>query len=184
MNPWLLIIPVISAALGFIINSITTQYFFATYLPAKKNEIISGISNKMNDILPLADIQSKIADPNLIEKAMPMIEQHIDEFLNVKLPQEIPMLGMFIGNKTTDKIKEVFMNQVKLLFPQVMVKIVGDVKENFNIQQMLTHRLQNMNVEQELQIKMKKPLNKYKIAGAVGGFIIGCINLLLFYWLA
>ncbi len=83
-----------------------------------------------------------------------MIESHIDEFLTVKLPQEIPMLAMFVGNKTTDKIKEVFITQLKALFPKVMGTIVGDFKNTLNIKQAVENELARVDMTALLKEKL------------------------------
>lgn len=73
-----------------------------------------------SDQQAFSDIQKKIIDPDNIKKMMPMIEEHIDHFLKVKLAKEMPMIGMFIGDKTITQLKTVFMAELEELFPVVM----------------------------------------------------------------
>jgi len=181
MNFWLFLIPLISGCIGWICHIFLGNYFLYRYLPGQKDKIAAVLAKQMQSILPFDTIEKKIGSPALIEKAMPMIEAHIDEFLSVKLPQEIPMLAMFVGNKTTDKIKEVFITQLKALFPRVMGNIVNDLKESFNIETAIKSGLDQTDLSSLL--KKELPGNNLKIsyAGLLIGFIIGLVNLLLVY---
>ena len=177
MNSWIFFIPLISGSIGWLLHIFLGNYFLHRYLPAQKDKIATSLGTQLQTILPFTAIEEKINSPALIEKAMPMIETHIDEFLSVKLPQEIPMLAMFVGNKTTDKIKEVFITQLKALFPKVMSNIVNDLKGSFDIGTIIKKELK----QTDLSGPLKKELLKFSYMGILTGFIIGLVNLLLFY---
>ncbi len=184
MNPWLYSIPLVSACIGWIFNRAVYQQFLNSYLPARKNAIAVLLGEKAEQLLPFSKIEEKIGDPALVEKAMPMIESHIDEFLTVKLPQEIPMLAMFVGNKTTDKIKEVFITQLRALFPKVMGTIVQDFKGSLDIKQAVATEFAKTDMTALLQEKLSGPSKKFALAGFLLGLLIGVLNLLLFFILA
>ncbi|MCH5719973.1 hypothetical protein [Niabella hibiscisoli] len=184
MNPWLYSIPLVSALIGWIFNSIIYNKFISSYLPGRKKAIATLIAEKAEQLLPFSKIEEKIGDPALVEKAMPMIESHIDEFLTVKLPQEIPMLAMFVGNKTTDKIKEVFITQLRALFPKVMGTIVNDFKGSLNLKQAVATEIDKIDIAALLKEKLSGPAKKFALAGMLLGLLTGILNLLLFYILA
>lgn len=184
MNPWLYSIPLVSACVGWIFNRAVYQQFLNNYLPARKNAIAALLGEKAEQLLPFSKIEEKIGDPALVEKAMPMIESHIDEFLTVKLPQEIPMLAMFVGNKTTDKIKEVFIAQLRALFPKVMGTIVQDFKGSLDIKQAVATEFAKADITALLKEKLSGPSKKFALAGLLLGLLIGALNLLLFFILA
>ncbi len=184
MNPWLYSIPLVSALIGWLFNRVVYQQFLNSYLPARKNAIATLLGEKAEQLLPFSKIEEKIGDAALVEKAMPMIESHIDEFLTVKLPQEIPMLAMFVGNKTTDKIKEVFITQLRALFPKVMGTIVKDFKNTLNIKQAVENEFAQIDIAALLKEKLSGASKKFALAGLLLGLLIGFLNLLLFYTLA
>ncbi|GAB3421136.1 DUF445 domain-containing protein [Niabella aquatica] len=184
MNSWLFLIPLISACIGWLLHIFSGNYFLYSYLPAKKDKIATALGAQIQSILPFASIEEKISSPALIEKAMPMIEAHIDEFLSVKLPQEIPMLAMFVGNKTTDKIKEVFITQLKALFPRVMDNMIADFKGSFHIDTIIRNELNKTDLTNLLKKELSGTILKFGYMGILTGFIIGWINLLLFYLLS
>jgi len=132
------------------------------------------------------NLEEKLADPALLDNAMPVIEEHIDEFLNVKLKEEMPMISMFIGNKTTDKLKEVFITQLRQLFPTIMGQLAGNLKERFDVQSLVTKGLTDQPAT-ELKASIRKalaqPAARIRMAGLIGGLAIGLINVLLFWLL-
>lgn len=81
------------------------------------------VNNIVQQVLAKKDtiVQSAASEKN-IEQLMPHIETHIQEFLTVRVPLELPMIAMFLGDKTTHQIKEVFMKELRSLFPQVLTQ--------------------------------------------------------------
>ncbi|MBO9596105.1 MAG: hypothetical protein J7599_24595 [Niabella sp.] len=177
----LLLLPV-SALAGWLLHVIAGNYFLNRYLPEQDAQLAVKAGQWAGALVNQSlNIEEKISDPALIEKAMPAIEQHIDDFLNVKLKEEIPMLAMFIGNKTTDKVKEVFINQLKLLFPQVMLQITENLKAELDAEQIVVRQLKNNPVSALVKKQASLQIRQYRNAGLLFGLVIGLVNLLFFY---
>ena len=88
-------------------------------------------------------MEEKVRDPDNLKKVMPLIEQHVDEFLKVKLKAEIPVIGMFIGDKTILSIKKVFLQEIEILFPEIMNAFAGNLKKEMNVERMITERIES-----------------------------------------
>lgn len=134
--------------------------------------------------ISIDSFRDKLSDAGLLETAMPTIEKHIDEFLNVKLKEEIPMIGMFIGNKTTDQLKAVFIKQLQTLFPEIMQQLSGNLAASFNIEQLISQKISaipDATLKEQLQTPLQKPLTHLQAAGLITGVIIGAVNGLIFY---
>ena len=58
---------------------------------------------------------------------MPVIEAHIDEFLRNKLKDCNSHDGNVIGEKTITQFKTVFMNELEVIFPEVIDKYAADL---------------------------------------------------------
>lgn len=178
MDPGLFAIPLISAAAGWIIHKVAVAYIMNRYWPGKQEQLTQLAAQWAANSFSLSGIATKVSDPAMIEKAMPVIERHIDSFLNEKLQQEIPMLGMFIGNKTTDKIKEVFIQQLKDLFPAVMTEIVSNAGSSSEVEKYIKDRLLEISNRDEMTTIVSGQLKRLPVLGAIAGFIIGLLNLL------
>lgn len=183
MSYWLLLLLPLSAGAGWLIHLAAANYFLNRYLPRQDEKLAKAAGRWAGAAMSQGlDIEARISDPRLIEKAMPAIEKHIDEFLNIKLKEEIPMLAMFIGNKTTDKIKEVFINQLKQLFPQVMLQITDGVKNELDPEQLVIKHLTHTPVSVLARDAIAAPLKHYRNAGLLYGLLIGLINLVFLFF--
>lgn len=183
MNYWLLLSPVASAVTGWLVHKAAVMYILKKYWPQKQLQLSRAIAAWVSGNFSFKEIEQKIGDPSVLEKAMPVIEAHIDEFLNEKLQQEIPMLNMFVGTKTTDKIKSIFIVQLRQLFPAVMGQMAGDLSKNFNLSEKISGKLQEPNVRSAIKNQLSHQLKKLPVLGLIGGFITGLVSLLLIYLL-
>jgi uncharacterized membrane protein YheB (UPF0754 family) len=188
MNYWLLLIPFLAAAIGWIIHSLAIRLFLRRVLPQRKKAIASMLGKiAASEFAQLGSIEQKINDPANFEKLRPTIENHVDQFLNQKLKQEIPMFGMLVGNnlisnKTTDKMKEVFLKELEILFPQVVGQFAAQLQSGTDIEQTVIARIENINdtrAEQLIRNKLSSELGYIRLLGAVSGFIIGLLQVLI-----
>src|ERR1700741_3380918 len=120
MNFWLLLIPVISAFIGWITNWVAIKMLFHPRYPKKilgitfhgifpkrKQQFAEKLGKLVSaEFLSYPDIEQKISDPENLKKIMPMIEKHVDDFLRTRLSDEMPVISMFIGDKTINNLKK------------------------------------------------------------------------------
>lgn len=193
MNYWLLIIPVISAFIGWVTNWVAIKMLFHPREPKKFLGItFQGIFPKRQqqfaeklgklvsaEFLSFSDIEQKISSPENLKKIMPMIENHIDDFLRHKLSEQMPVLSMFIGDKTINSLKEVFMKELEILFPQVMKQYAANLKTELDLEQIVIQKVSNFSsdkLEEILYQIMSREFRFVEIIGAVIGFIIGGVQ--------
>lgn len=201
MNYILFIIPVIGALIGWIINSIAIKMLFRPYQPKKllgftfqgafpkRQQQLAETLGKLAsaEFVSFDAIEQKISDPKNLEKVMPLIEKHVDDFLRVKLGKEMPVISMFIGNKTIDSLKKVFIQEIEALFPQVMNQFAGNIKAEFDVEKMVAGKIASIapvKLEKTLLQALSKEFRYIKILGAVTGLIIGIIQLLVIVLIA
>lgn len=135
-----------------------------------------------NEFLSFTDIEEKISSPENLKKVMPLIEQHIDEFLRHKLSDEMPVISMFIGDKTINKMKGAFMKELELIFPQLMKQFAGNLKTELDLEHIIINKVSNFSsdkLEELLYQIMSKEFRFVEIIGAVIGFIIGIVQIII-----
>jgi len=193
MNYWLFIIPIISAFIGWITNWVAIKMLFHPREPKKILGItFHGIFPKRQrqfaeklgklvsaEFLSFDDIEQKISDPLNLKKVMPMIEDHVDDFLRVKLSQEMPVLSMFIGDKTINTLKKTFMQEIEILFPQIMKQYALNLKTELDLEHIVIKKVAAFSsdkLEEVLYQIMSKEFRFVEIIGAVIGFIIGLVQ--------
>lgn len=196
MNFWLLTIPVISAFIGWVTNRIAIKMLFHPREPKKIMGItFQGIFPKRqkqfaeklgklvsNEFLSFTDIEQKISDPRNLKMVMPMIEKHVDEFLRTRLSDEMPVISMFIGDKTITKLKTAFMREIETLFPQVMKQFAGNLKKELDLEHIVIEKVSSFSsdkLEEILYQIMSKEFKFVEIIGAVIGFIIGVLQVVI-----
>ena len=179
MNYSLLFIPILSAILGWIGIFAAGKIFLFKIIPSRQPQLAIEIGKSASAAFSVAELEKKITDPASIKKIMPVVEAHVDDFLRNKLKEKMPVISMFIGNKTIDSLKEVFLTEIEDLFPQVLKQFTGNLQSEFNIEKMVTDKITNVSPRQ-LEKGFSPALNYFQAAGAIVGLIIGIIDLLLF----
>ena len=196
MNWVLFLIPLISAFIGWFTNWIAIKMLFHPREPKKILGItFHGIFPKRqqqfamklgklvsNELLSFEDIEQKIANPQNVEKLMPVLEAHIDTFLKEKLTAQIPMLAMFVGEKTIAQVKGVFMTELQELFPILMKQYMTTLQTELDMEQIVTEkvgRFSSDKLEEILNQIMSTEFRFVEIIGGVLGFLIGIVQVLL-----
>lgn len=196
MNYTLLFIPLISAFIGWFTNWIAIKMLFHPREPKKILGItFHGIFPKRQkqfaeklgklvseELLSFEDIEEKITNPENVKKLLPLMEVHIDNFLRNKLSAQMPMLGMFIGDKTINQLKIVFMNELEILFPTIMKNYVSNLQSELDLEKIIVTKVSAFSsdkLEQILNAIMSREFRFVEIIGAVLGFIIGLLQVLI-----
>lgn len=197
MSIWIIIlVPLISAFIGWITNWVAIKMLFHPREPKKFLGItFHGIFPKRqkqfaeklgkivsNEFLSFSDIEEKISSPENLRKIMPMIEKHIDTFLRVRLSDEMPVISMFIGDKTIERMKAALMNEIESLFPQVMKQYAGNLKSELDLEHIVIQKVSSFSsdkLEEILYQIMSKEFRFVEVIGAVIGFLIGSVQVLI-----
>lgn len=196
MNYWLILIPLISAFIGWVTNWIAIKMLFHPREPKRFLGItFQGIFPKRqqqfaeklgklvsNEFLSFSDIEQKISNPENLKKIMPMIEKHIDDFLRLRLSDEMPVISMFIGDKTINKIKGALMEEIENLFPIVMKQYASNLKSELDLEHIVIKKVAGFSsdkLEEILYQIMSKEFRFVEIIGAVIGFLIGVVQIII-----
>jgi len=191
-----ILIPLISAFIGWITNWIAIKMLFHPRKPVRFLGIsIQGIFPKRQQqfaqklgkmvseqLLSFSDIESKITSTGNIEKILPVVEGHVDDFLRRTLSDEFPVISMFIGDKTIQHLKEVFMNKLKEIFPPTLKSYMQTLRQDLDLERIVTEKVAGFSsdeLEKILYQIMSKEFRFVEIVGGVVGFIIGLIQVLL-----
>src|SRR5258708_32464962 len=139
---WLILIPVSSAFSCWLVIRLFFFVLFHQVLPKNQFLLAAKIGKAVTENFFSGEmVEKKIADPKNLQKIMPVVEEHIDDFLRNKLKKQMPVVGMFIGDKTIDSMKTVFMNELENLFPQVMKNFASNLKDDLAIEGLVTEKI-------------------------------------------
>jgi len=189
-------LPFIAALIGWFTHSLLISLLFH---PAKEISIpgikIQGLFPKRQqelagklgalvarEFVSFKGITDKINQPDTVRKVMPFIENHIDQYINVKLKEEVPLLAMFINEETMGGIKKGLIGEIEVLFPALISQMTANLEQDLDIENMIAEKVKALSsgkLEEMVHSGLRKELQFIKIIGALLGFIIGLILLLL-----
>ena len=157
-----LIIPIMTAIFGWIIAWLFVKALFLNW----KGGLNQSIAN-----LNIDQFITNEASLKQFDLLMPTLDKQLDDFFNHKLTQKMPMIAMFIGNKTIDQLKEVFIEELKLMFPELIQKLIkGSVKEIETLDQKWIKTIESA---------FFRATSKIRIAAFILGFLWGILLFLL-----
>jgi uncharacterized membrane protein YheB (UPF0754 family) len=198
MNYWLIAVPFLTAFTGWLVIRIVVKMLFRPLTPRKligfswqgvfpsQKHLIAKKAGEFAaaELTNAGALEEKISDPSHFENVKPLIETHIDDFLRNKLKEQMPMIGMFIGDKTIGTLKTIFIHEIETLFPQVMQKVAGNLKAGMNIEMLVASRIAAIppeKIETMLYTYMAKEIHKASVLGGLVGLVVGLLQLLIIF---
>lgn len=183
LNLWLILFPVIGALTGALVQFIALRVFLDRVLPRKKEALGRQLGQVLaSGFTPFDVLEEKLNDPRNLQSVLPVVETHIDHFLNEKLKTEMPMVSMFIGNKTTDKLKEVFMREIELILPKVIGHFASGLREQVQLDMLVAEKIGAIPDERLRDLVSRGTKGSRKtilLLGALTGCVTGLLLLLL-----
>ena len=189
-------LPVIAAIIGWLTNFIAVKMLFH---PREKVRIIffdvQGIFPKRqgklaeklgkivaDELFSIQDIKSSLEDPEALKQVHEVIDERLDDFLQNRLKDKMPMLAMFLNDKTRGTIKSTLSQELEALIPEIIAKYVDKLEQDVDIEKIVYEKVVNFSsdkLEQILYSIMSKEFRFIELLGGILGFIIGIIQLLI-----
>ncbi len=195
---WLsyILLPIIAAAIGWFTCWLLIKMLFR---PRKKIRIlfleIQGVFPKRQyliaerigkmvaqEILSFNDLKNRINDPRNLEAINQNIEAKVDQYLDEKLPSKYPLMSMLLGKKTRLKMKSDLLKEVQEIAPVVINGYVDKLEDNFDLEKLVRQKLSLLSpitLENLVMGTLKKEFQFIELIGAMVGFLIGLIQVLL-----
>src|ERR1700722_8409832 len=196
MNPWLYTIPIISAFIHWLTIWMALKLLFHPRKPKKilfftlqgifpkrQKQIAESLGKIVGqELLSFSDIEETITHPENVQKILPAAEKHIDHFLRVRLKQTMPVISMFIGEKTINQFKEVFMQELAELFPVIIKNYINNLKHDLDLERIVVEKVaafSSEKLEKMLNQILTKEFRFVEGIGAALGFFIGVLQILI-----
>jgi uncharacterized membrane protein YheB (UPF0754 family) len=196
MNNWLLLIPLISAFIGWFTNWVAIKmlfhpkepkkFMFITFqgvFPKRQRQFAEKLGKLVStELLSFREIEEKIINPDNIKKLMPFVESKVDDFLRNKLSDAFPIISMFIGESTINQLKTIFMAELEVIFPEMIAAYMKNLESQLDLEKMVTEKVYGFSsdkMEAILNQIMTKEFKFIEVIGGVLGFIIGILQVLI-----
>ena len=119
---WVCLVP---AGIGWLLNQLAAMLV----IRHMKQQLSLQLEQLGAGLLGPAAFRDTITAPDNVQRIMPLVNTHVDEFLRVKLPAKMPVIGMFVGDKTIAELKTVFVAELETLFPVIMGGFADSVQD-------------------------------------------------------
>jgi uncharacterized membrane protein YheB (UPF0754 family) len=155
---------------------------FHGVFPKRQQQIAESLGRIVGqELLSFGDIEQAITHPDNVRRILPLAEEHIDNFLRTKLKEQMPMISMFIGDKTIGQLKTVFMKELEDLFPVIMKNYVANLRHDLDLERIVVQKIASFSadrLETMLNEFLTKEFRFVEIIGAALGFLIGALQIL------
>ncbi len=190
------LLPFIAALIGWVTNYLAIKMLFHPrkelkflfikiqgIFPKRQHELADKIGDLVaKELISIDDFTSKLKDGENLEGVYALLEVKADYFLREKLLRSYPMLSMFITKDLIEKVKGMLMDELKTAIPEIIENYSQKLESSFDVKKTVRDKVVNFSLEKLEDVLfsiMKKEFKFIEIVGAVLGFIIGLIQLLL-----
>ena len=189
----LVIMVVISAAIGWITNWVAIKMLFRPHneinlglfkiqglIPKRRAEIGTGIANVIqNELISIKDVIANIDREEFSKRLNDLIDDVLEKNLKAKVKEKFPVMQMFFSDKmakeVSDSIKSIIMGNQEKIF-----EIFSNyAEENIDFSTIITDRISNFSLDKLEEIingLAKKELKHIEVIGAILGAFIGLVQ--------
>lgn len=177
------VLPFFSAAIAWLLARLGLNLLIRKLYAqrtALAQQMAAGFSG---DLLNAATLSQKITDPEKLAAVKPMIEAHVNTFLNIKLQEKLPVIAMFASPDMLSKIKEGLMEEIDLLLPEVIEQYVARLIPELDAPTLIaqkTEALREAEVKALIENTLKAQSINIPLYAALFGLIIGSVPFVLF----
>lgn len=191
-----LALPLIAAAIGWFTNWIAVKMLFRPrkkirflffeiqgIFPKRQHAVAEKIGQMVSkELLSIDDIRERISKPGNMDNINKSIEKKLDEYLSVTFPERNPVMSMLMGKKTKTRLKDEFLKEVEEITPEIIEKYVQNLEGELDIENMIRQKVSLLSpatLERLIMDVLKKEFQFIELIGAVLGFFIGVVQVLL-----
>lgn len=187
-------LPIIAAFTGWLTNFIAIKMLFHPkeevkvlflriqgIFPKRKAKLAEKLGKIVSDeLFSIDDIKESLASDDTSGEVEAVLEERVDDFLENKLTENMPMLKMFLNAETKMQIKAVLMSEFSLLIPEIVNTYTQKIEESVDVEEIVYTKVVNFSsdkLEEILYSIMQKEFRFVELLGGVLGFIIGWIQI-------
>ena len=190
-------LPFIAALVGWFTNYLAVKMLFYPKKPwnvlglfkiqgvfPKNQKQVAEKMGKMvaDELLSSEDLRQRMSSPENVLSITEMVEAKIDYLLNVKFPKQYPITSIIVGKKRKEKAKDELMLEVNESVPRVIDGYMENIEERFNVELIIREKVAKLpsdKLESLINNLLKKEFKFIEYIGAVVGFLIGWIQVLM-----
>lgn len=191
-----ILLPLIAGLIGWFTNYIAVWMLFNPkkpvnilglkfqgIFPKRQHILAERIGNLVADqLLHSSDLKDKLLNEDTLSGISDLVEVKIDDYLLNIFPEKYPITSIFFGAKRKAQIKADLLVEVERAVPELMNAYAAQIDEKIDIESIVTEKVANLNsemLEKMLNNILKSEFKFIEWVGAILGFIIGIVQLLI-----
>ncbi len=188
------LIPIIGAFIGWLTNWVAIKMLFYPRQPKKilfitfhgifpknKTRIATKLGNVVQrDLLSFKDIREKLQDSDSLIKVNEEIAEKVDIALRERL--DSMRIGAVIPEAAITRAHKIIVKEINRNLPNLIDATISKVESKLNIQDIVYNKVQGFSDERLERLLLDITAREFKfieVIGAVLGFIIGLVQLIL-----
>ena len=186
-------LPIIAALTGWVTNFIAVKmlfhprekvkflfFEFQGIFPKRQKALAEKLGKIVaNELFSFEDIKHSLQDPKNLEEVHTLIGSKLDDFLENRMIESMPMLYVFMSDEMRLKIKDTLQAELQLMLPDLLESFAARIEQQVDIEKTVYNKVANFSsdkLESILYDIMSKEFRFIEILGGVLGFIIGLIQ--------
>ncbi|MGB3586006.1 MAG: DUF445 family protein [Tunicatimonas sp.] len=190
----ILTLPIIAALTGWITNFIAIKMLFHPrekvkilfleiqgIFPKRQKKLAEKLGKVVSDeLFSMEDVRSAITNPDNLGEVHQVIDEKLDDFLENRMMESMPMLYVFMSDEMRVKIKATLQQELELMLPELIGQFANKIEKEVDVERTVYEKVVNFSsdkLEEILYSIMQKEFKFIEILGGVLGFIIGLIQI-------
>ena len=128
----IILLPLLVACFGWLISwGFIKIIFFPHQSIRLAGKQWQSLFSKKAGQISIGQILPELTQGDSFQKLLPFIDAKLDEFFKERLVQKMPVISMFIGDKTITQLKEVFLEELAQIFPDLLSEFTQSSANTF-----------------------------------------------------
>ncbi|MCW5907931.1 MAG: DUF445 family protein [Chitinophagales bacterium] len=188
-----LLLPLISALIGWFTNWVAVKMLFhprhprkilgITFhgiFPKRQYEVADKIGKLIAaEFLNASDVIPHLTSKEQMQQIKALVEQRLDEYLNGTFKQKHPVLAAFLTEKRREEFKQEILEEIEFFAPEIIDHVVMKMERDFDVAGVIRGRVADLQVdrlEEILMVVLEKEFKFVEYIGGVIGFFIGLVQ--------
>ncbi len=189
-------LPLIAALTGWVTNYLAIKmlfhprkkvdlYFFSVQgiFPKRQQQLADKLGMIVSrELFSFDDIRDRFTSTETAAEINKVLDEKLEDFLGVKLKTTIPVLNFFLTAKMKNRIKNMMHEEFQHILPDILTRYSNKLEKDIDVEDIVKQKVSafsSAKLEDILFSIMKKEFKFIEILGAILGFLIGLIQLLI-----
>ena len=190
------LLPVIAAGIGWVTNYLAVKMLFHPrrevkvaglrlhgVFPKRQKELAERLGEIVSEeLFSIEEVTGKLGQMAASDDVSQLVADRIEQTIRNKLVKSFPMLSMFLSDDMVEKVTGLFLSDLKGMLEDVAGEIGAKLEEEIDVKATVREKVAAFStdkLEEMLFAIMKKEFRFIEVVGAILGFLIGSVQVLL-----